>query len=84
MPPLEPEDLEDAQEAIRAARADAAAFTFKYVAYPRLGCATGDPMAEVIATNTATGKARMYSVVGRRASWTAEFAEDLKRGVYGK
>jgi hypothetical protein len=69
--PINAADLDDAREALRCAGRDDAEFTFEYVPYPRLGCASGPPIAEVIVTNLGTGVTRIYAA-GRRPEWDVE------------
>jgi hypothetical protein len=74
--PLHPDELEDARAALRTAGCDVNAFSFRYVAYPRLGCASGPPLADVIVTDATSGRSRTYSTAAR-PSWVARFREDV-------
>jgi hypothetical protein len=77
--PLHPDELEDAREALRAAGRDVDAFSFRYVAYPRLGCASGPPLADVIVTDATSGRSRTYPTAAR-PDWVARFSEDVAGG----
>ena len=79
--PLKPEDLDDARKMLRAAGHDATAFSFKHVAHPRLGCATGPPLAEVTVTDPASGKARTYPL-GGTTKWLARFSRDVAEDFF--
>lgn len=78
--PLDPDERDDARAALHAAGRDDSTFTFEFVPLPRLGCATGPPLADVVVTDTATGVRRIYTL-RPGSDWNGEFAADLARGA---
>lgn len=79
--PLAAESLEDALEMLRAAGDDGSTFRFEYVAYPRLGCGAGPPVADVVVTNTATGIRQVYAA-GLGSRWQTAFGEHVAQRKY--
>jgi hypothetical protein len=79
--PLDPDERDDARAALRRAGRDPGTFSFEFVPYPRLGCATGPPLADIVVTDAATGIRRIYTL-RPGSDWKAEFAADVARGVW--
>jgi hypothetical protein len=79
--PIPADELDDALEALRAAGHDASAFRFDYVPYPRMGCAVGPLLADIVVTHRQTGVKRIYKA-GHRARWLGEFAADARERLF--
>lgn len=79
--PLPADSIENALEILRAAGSDASGFTFEYVAYPRLGCGSGPPPADVVVTNTVTGIRQSYAV-RPGSNWLAAFGAHVAQRRY--
>jgi hypothetical protein len=79
--PLDPHERDDARAALRHAGLDDRTFTFEFVPYPRLGCAAGPPLADIVVTDGATGIRRIYTL-RPGSDWKGAFAADVARGVW--